>query len=251
MFTAKTLPVAADDHDIEAPTPIEGAQQQQQLREPSTDGVAAGEIPSMLGFGLTLIGLRGCVQYNYSSPKLWPPAIGFAFYILGNAGNTAGFAVVLHAIIGSWAIGIAVAGLAFASILIGYWMNKAYIGSPVFHELLRSPKARNEMEQTFRKFAIGTIVPNLVWYPLMIVYVMAPYLSAGDAFGLGPAATRPLAWAMIVCMLLNAFIIWPFTQPFVQMVPVEMAKFMNTMIENYMGKVRACLADFAQSTFPD
>ena len=50
MFTAKTLPIAAGDNDIEAQhdstaTPVDEADQQQQLPEPSTDGVAAADIP--------------------------------------------------------------------------------------------------------------------------------------------------------------------------------------------------------------
>ena len=123
-------------------------------------------------------------------------------------------------------------------------MNKAYVSSPIFHELLRQPASRNAMAVSYRKGVIGTIIPNLIMTPLMMVYGVVPYLPAGDdddAFGLGAAATRPMVWAMIVSFILNAFIIWPFSQPFTQMAPVEMAKFTTTMIENYMGKVRATM----------
>ena len=50
-----------------------------------------------------------------------------------------------------------------------------------------------------------------------------------------------MVWAMIAGMVLNGFVVWPFSQPFTQMAPVEMAKFTTTLIENYMGKVRATM----------
>ena len=144
--------------------------------------------------------------------------------------------------IGSWAIGIAIGSLASISMCVGLVALNAYVTSPVFHELLRSAKTRNALEQESRKNAIGNLLPQLVMVPLIVIYVILPLLSEDDEDGhVFGTLVRPMVWFMVVSLALQSFVILPLNSPLGQVVPVENAKFTTTLIENYMENVRATM----------
>ena len=201
--------------------------------EIASGGVPLSDIPPTIRRCLASMGVlhRVTNEHRVSTPGL---VCWYIIALVFSGAMSGGMGLILYRVLDSAVIAIAVAILGQLSNITGFVCGRAMVLSPVFHELLRTPETRKEIEQKAREGISGMIVFMAILAIIQLLVAYLPTLADGDLFG---DLTRPIIMTAIVMLVPNILAV-PFQGALMNIIPLALAQATTKKIRVYLRKVR-------------